>query len=234
MKYTTTDGNEIKDGKFASFKDYENDKLFGFTNYFIDLVDDRNKSTNNVDVKYRLHIIDSNTYMYLGTKYGYDIIRDNQLEHAINIYNNATNDKNYIGMAFFHIPFPEFQEALNQYKNSDNPTTIGQGIVLENAAVPQINNNSYSKLKQANIISFFVGHDHINACDIIYNAEKDIKDKAIFSYGVKATNTIYYDKELIGYKTITLKDDMTKEQFLTIENLNNNFKNIIDRNSQYE
>ena len=33
---------------------------------------------------------------------------------------------------------------------------------------------------------------------------------------------------------INLKDNMTKEQFLTIENINNNFKNIMDRNSQYE
>ena len=234
LKYATTDGNEIKDGKYAAFIDYKDDNLFGFTNYFIDLVDDRTKSVDTVDVKYRLHIIDSNTYMYLGKKYGYDIIRDDQLEHAVNIYNNATTDKDYIGMAFFHIPFPEFQDALDQYTSSSNPEQIGQGLVLEEAAIPKVNNGSYEKLKSANIISYFVGHDHINACDIIYNADKDISEQAIFSYGVKATNTIYYDESLVGYKTINLKDNMTKEQFLTIENINNNFKNIIDRNSQYE
>ena len=131
LEYATEDGKEIEEGKYAAFIDYKDDNLFGFTNYFIDLVDDRTKSIDSVDVKYRLHIIDSNTYMYLGTKYGYDIIRDNQLEHAINIYNNATTDKDYIGMAFFHIPFPEFQDALNQYADSKNPELIGQGKVLE-------------------------------------------------------------------------------------------------------
>ena len=79
---------EVEDNKYASFIDYEDDDLFGLTNYYIDLVDDISKSRETVDVKYRIHIIDSNTYHYTGIKYGYDYIKEEQLEHVNNIYNN--------------------------------------------------------------------------------------------------------------------------------------------------
>ena len=230
-KYTTTDGNEINDHKYAAFIDYENDNIYGLTNYFIDLVDDRNKDVNTVDVKYRIHIIDSNTYHFKGIKYGYDMIHDDQLEHAINIYNNATADKDYIGMAFFHIPFIDFSYAQEQYKENN----MGQGTTLEDVLYPYKDNNSYEKLRSANIISYVVGHCHKINTDIIYNADSsNINDKAIFSFGVKASNQLYHSDELIGYKTITLKDNMTVEKFLTLDNINNNFKNITDRNSKYE
>ncbi len=233
--YTTKDGNEIIDDKYAAFIDYENDNLYGLTNYFIDLVDDRAKDTNSVDVKYRLHIIDSNTYHYTGIKYQYDVIHYEQLDHAINIYNNSTSDKDYIGMAFFHIPFEEFQFAKEQYEASDNKNQIGQGTYLEDVLFPYTNNNSYQKLKDANIISFVCGHNHEIANDIIYNSDSNnINDKAIFSFGVKATNQLYHNDQMIGYKVITLKDNMTKEQFLSIENINSNYNNVMDRNSLYE
>ena len=63
--YVTGDGNEIADQKFAAFVDYEDDNLFGLANFYIDLVDDRTKSLDAVDVKYRVHIIDSNTYHFM-------------------------------------------------------------------------------------------------------------------------------------------------------------------------
>ena len=233
LSYTTKDGDEIKDNKYAAFIDYEDDSLYGLANYYIDLVDDRSKDLDTVDVKYRIHIIDSNTYHFTGIKYQYDVIHLEQLQHAINIYNNATKDKDYIGLAFFHIPFEEFQFANEQYQNYNND--IGQGTFLEDALFPYENNGSYGKLKQANISAFIVGHNHKIAADVIYNGNStNLDDKAIFSFGVKATNQLYHSTDMIGYKTITLQNNMTKEEFLSIENLNENFKNIMNRNSQYE
>ena len=52
--YATKDGYEIADSKYAAFIDYENDDIFGLTNFYIDLVDDRTKSLDTVDVKYRV------------------------------------------------------------------------------------------------------------------------------------------------------------------------------------
>ena len=234
-KYVTEDGNEIKDSKYAAFLDYENDKLSGLTNYFIDLVDDVTKSSDEVDVKYRLHILDSNTYHYIGPKYKYEVIQDDQLEHMLNIYQNATKDKDYIGMAFFHIPFIEFEELKDKYKADENRHLYGQGEFREGVGDPYYDNGSFEKMREANIISYFVGHDHINYCDIIYNHEDaSVDNKAIFSYGVKSTDQIYHDDDMLGYKLINLKDNMTVEKFLTIENINENFINVIDRGDYYD
>jgi predicted MPP superfamily phosphohydrolase len=234
-EFTCEDGKEIEEGKYAAFVDYEDDNLFGLTNYYIDLVDDRKKSPDTVDVKYRLHIIDSNTYYSLGMKYGYDVIHTEQLLHAQKIYEGATKDKDYIGMAFFHIPFEEYDEVRLQFLNSDNPDKIGQGEFGENAFFPYTNNGSYSTLRKSNIVSFFVGHDHVNYGDFIYNEASDkIEDKAILSYGVKATNQLYHERDRIGYKEITLKDNLTKEEFISIENIKENFKNITTGYGYYE
>jgi hypothetical protein len=39
---------------------------------------------------------------------------------------------------------------------------------------------------------------------------------------------------MIGYKTITLKDNMTKDEFLSLDNITNNFINVTDRGEKYE
>lgn len=223
--FSVKDGEEKAHNKYAAFIDYQDDNLFGLTNYFIDLVDDRNKDVNTVDVKYRLHIIDSNTYHFTGFKYGYDVIHDDQLEHAKNIYNNSTTDKDYIGLSFFHIPFVEYKDAINHFNTHGE--SVGQGSFNDKEHFPYKKNDSYKKLKDANIDAFFVGHDHKNYGDIIY-------DNSLFSYGVKSTNQLYHNDDCIGYKLITLKDNITKDEFISIEYVKNNIKNVIDRNKDYE
>ena len=218
--FTTKDGQEITDNKYGAFVDYEDDNLFGLTNYFIDLVD----KSNPEDVKYRIHIIDSNTYHYVGTEYKYDVIHKEQLTHAQNIYNNATEDKEYIGLAFFHIPLFEYQEAWEQ--------GVGQGKYEEAVLCPYENNGSYTMLRDANIASFFAGHDHINYGDFIYT-DKD-GQKSILSYGVKSTNQIYHNEEMIGYKTINLKDNITREEFVNLDYIKANYINVTTGYEYYE
>ena len=234
-KYVTEDGRENIDEKYASFLDYKDDNLSGLTNYYIDLVDDRTKSLDSVDVKYRLHIVDSNSYTNNGIVYDYDEIHQNQLDHMTNIYKNATKDQDYVGLCFFHIPFKQFDEAKEQYLNSSNKETIGQGEFKDKSHITETNTKSFRVMRDANIAAYFVGHDHMNYCDIIYNADSgDIMDKAIFSYGVKSTNQLYHDIEMIGYKIINLKEGMTMESFIDVNNIHTNFKNVIDRGDLYE
>lgn len=216
--YTTSNGNEINENKYALFVDYDDDNLFGLTNYFIDLV-------SNDDVKYRLHIVDSNTYKTQGIKYGYDVIHDDQLNHMVNIYNSATEDKDYIGLAFFHIPLLQYKEAIEQYKSSAIPENVGQGVFIDKDHYPSVDNGSYDKMKSANIVGYFTGHDHKNYGDIIYKDSSD--DLALISYGVKSTNQLYHDDEMVGYKLINLKDNITKNEFLSMDYVKNNIKNVI-------
>ena len=230
LKYTANAGEEVEENKFAAFVDFKDDNLFGLTNYYIDLVDDIIKSRDEVDVIYRIHIIDSNSYYFNGTDYDYDVIHEDQLAHAKKIYENATADKDYIGIAFFHIPFDEFKDAKTQYVNAPDKSQIGQGEWREDKEhVAYKNNGAYQALKEANISAFFVGHDHENYGEIIYT-DKD-GDKAIFSYGVKCTNQLYHDTDMIGYKTITLKKNV---EFVSIGNVNENIKNITTENAYYE
>ena len=231
--YAAADGNEIADGKYAAFVDYEDDNLFGLTNFYIDLVDDRTKGRDAVDVKYRLHIIDSNSYHFVGPDYDYDVMHEEQLAHAGSIYAQATADKEYIGMAFFHIPFPEYGEAYEAYCNAPDSAELGQGECMEGVLHGYENNGTYERLRAANIVSFFCGHDHINYGDYIYRAERGADERAIFSYGVKTTNQLYHDTDMMGYKTVTLRD-LTVAEFLTIENITANFKNVTGGYAQYE
>lgn len=238
LSYATTDGKEVEDHKYAAFIDYEDDNLNGYANYYIDLVDDRNKSTDEVDVKYRLHIIDSNTYHYIGPKYKYEVILEDQLNHVTKIHDTATKDTDYIGLGFFHIPFIEFEIVKDRYKEiksfTENGVTYGQGEFREGVGDPYTDNGSYESLRSNNIVAFFVGHDHINYCDVIYNHESNnIMDKGILSYGVKSTNQLYHDEDMLGYKLIILKDNTTIEEFVTIEYITNNFINVIDRGVLY-
>lgn len=233
-QYVAPDGEEIALGKYAAFRDFEDDALFGNANFYIDLVDDREKSLDTVDVKYRIHIIDSNSYHYLGGKnYGYDVIHEDQLLHTGKVYESATLDKNYIGLAFFHIPFEEFDKVRLEYLENGDKSNLGTGEFLEYISAPYENNGSYAKLREANICAFFVGHDHINYGDFIYTPENASRGEAIFSYGVKTTNQLYHERDMMGYKTITLKD-ISKEEFVSVANINENFKNLTGGYDYYE
>ena len=232
--YVTTDGNEIADQKFAAFVDYEDDNLFGLANFYIDLVDDRTKSLDAVDVKYRVHIIDSNTYHFMGPDYDYDVMHPEQLQHAVNVYEQATVDRDYIGLAFFHIPLYEFEQAYEQYTTADVPEQVGQGEYREGVLYGYENNGAYSMLRSANIVAYFCGHDHINYGDMIFNAHSlSAADRAIFSYGVKSTNQLYHDTDLIGYKTVMLRD-VSVEEFLSMNYVGANFQNYTKGYGNYE
>ncbi len=232
--YAAADGNEIAEGKFAAFVDFEDDNLFGLTNFYIDLVDDRSRGCDTVDVKYRLHIIDSNAYHFMGTDYDYDVIHDEQLTHAVSIYEKATADKDYIGMAFFHIPLCEFGEMHEEYHEAADASAMGQGEIRENVLCGYQNNGAYEKLRAANIVAFFCGHEHTNHGDYIYRAgSENISERAIFSYGVKSTNQLYHDEDVLGYKTVTLRD-VSVSEFVDMQNISANFKNFTGGYCNYE
>ena len=46
----------------------------------------------------------------------------------------------------------------------------------------------------------FFGHDHINNFEVDYQGVK-------FCYGIKSTDRIYHDDDMLGAQTITIHDD---------------------------
>lgn len=230
-KYSPTDLEKPKEErKYAAFVDYTDDNINGFTNFFIDLVDKDNKN----DIKYKLNIIDSHSYHYNGSVFDYDIIHEDQIEHVENIYKNSI-DKDYIGLAFFHIPLYEVGDAKKVYETLEDKSVMGNAIFGEKSCPGYENQNQFARMRASNIIGYFYGHDHLNAGEVLYNYDSDdASKKAIFSYGVKSTDQIYHSDDMIGYKLINLKSDVTVEEFLTMDYINNNYTNVLDRNQYYE
>ena len=173
----------------SMYIDYNDDDLFGQTNYYIDIVD------NNY-VKYRVYIIDSNSYYAPdGFTEKYDVIHEEQIAHIEDI---AKNDTSYSvnSLAFFHIPLYEYDDAYKLYYDGTNyDTSMGFGKNREKVSYGYKRTDAFARMKAAGINSMFVGHDHINDSTLMY---QDV----ILSYGVKSTREIYNEK--YGYALISL------------------------------
>ena len=46
----------------------------------------------------------------------------------------------------------------------------------------------------------FFGHDHINNFQVVYKG-------VTFCYGIKSTDRVYYDEDMLGGQVIVLKND---------------------------
>src|SRR5574344_174945 len=175
--------------KNALVKDYIDDSIFGYSNYFIDLMD-------NAEVKYRLYIIDSNSYYFNGLRYQYDIIHDDQIAHLEQIYKE---DGAAPSFAFYHIPLYEVSVAYNDVKAGKIVDYKGENN--EKISFGYKRTDAFKRMKDIGVIGHFYGHDHINYTDILY-------DGVTLSYGLKSTPEIYDYDNYLGYKTITLKSNM--------------------------
>lgn len=191
---------QIMKAKNALFIDYAHDSIDGYQNYYVNLVDDGGNTI------YRIYNIDSNSYHFKGPKYGYEVITDSQLEHlkAINSYEND----NAPGIMFYHIPVVEATEA---YEGLENGTYEGKGENREPNCPGYKQNGAYEVFKEIGIIAAFSGHDHINYSAINYKGEM------ILSYGVKATDLVYYDKDIMGAQVITLPSNSANFNLDSIE-----------------
>ncbi len=176
--------------KNSVLKDPTNDDVFGNANYFIDL-------TDSGATKYRLYIIDSNNYHFTGIKYGYDVIHDDQLNHIDKIVQEYGKVPSF---AFYHIPLYEARDAYEAIKSGEK--LAYKGVNNEKCSVGYKRTDAFERLKNDGVIGHFYGHDHINYTDIMYEG-------VTLSYGLKSTHEIYNNEDLLGYKTITLKSDMS-------------------------
>lgn len=72
-------------------------------------------------------------------------------------YTERNGGKPLPSLAFFHIPFPEYNEAAQD----ENALLIGTR--KEKACAPLINTGLYAAMLNAgDIMATFVGHDHVN------------------------------------------------------------------------
>lgn len=116
-------------------------------------------STGNAEAAV-LYIFDSNTYSPLKQIKGYDWIKADQVEwyrKESAAFTARNGGKPLPAMAFFHIPFPEYNQA------AQNENALLIGTRKEKACAPAINTGLYAAMLNAgDVMATFVGHDHVN------------------------------------------------------------------------
>lgn len=182
-------------GSHCLFKDLQDDDVYGNANFAINLMKDGKPFEQVI-------IVDSNRYNY-GEYTGYDYIKKDQILLYEDIVNHTTQVAGHVvpSHMFFHIPFPEFEEAYNKVETGEATLICGEN--REAYAAPLYNSGLWDKILQlGSTKSVNVGHDHINDATVLYKG-------VYLSFGVTSTDRIYYDEDMLGGKLITLHNDHT-------------------------
>lgn len=108
---------------------------------------------------FTLYAMDSKAYSQVEGIKGYDWFGHNQVQWYLNESTNIAqaNGKILPALAFFHIPFPEYEIAFNDLSNQR------LGLRYEREGSPIINSGMFSAmLGQGDVLGTFVGHEHVN------------------------------------------------------------------------
>ena len=154
--------------------------ITGVTNYTLTI-----KSANGKGDAAVIYVFDSNSYSPIKEVKGYDWIKHNQVEWYIATskqYTAANNGKPMPALAFFHIPLPEFHEAVQ------NEGSYLVGTRKEKACAPALNSGlATAMLEAGDVMGVFVGHDHVNDYVVDWRG-------ILFGYGrFTGGATVYHD-----------------------------------------
>ena len=183
-------------GSNCIFKDLQDDKVQGNCNFAINVMD-------GAKIKKQLIFMDSNRY-YFGSYFGYDFFKQDQIDWYADLvdYTKSQNGGTSVdSLMFYHIPLYEINAAYEEGTlKYDGPNGNGDGK-REKTCPPDENSGFFDVIKEkGSTKAMFFGHDHINTFESDYQGVK-------FCYGIKSTDRIYYDEDLLGYQTITLDGD---------------------------
>lgn len=109
--------------------------------------------------QFTLYALDSKAYSQFKEIKGYDWFAANQVAWYRNESTRIKKEANTTlpALAFFHIPFPEYEIAFN------NLSHARIGVRYEKEGSPIINSGMYeAMLKQGDVMGTFVGHEHVN------------------------------------------------------------------------
>ena len=187
---------------YCMFKDLQNDKVQGNCNFAINLKDGTN-------IRQQLIFMDSNRY-YFGSYMGYDYFKQDQIDWYSSLVDKTTelNGGAVVNsLMFYHIPLPEIDLICDKetMKPGDEGYNFKYGEKREKSCPPDENSGFFDVIKaKGSTTGMFFGHDHINNFEAEYQG-------VTFCYGIKSTDRIYYDDDMLGYQTITIKDDNSLE-----------------------
>jgi hypothetical protein len=129
--------------------------LSGVTNFILPV-----KASDGSKDAAVLYVFDSNSYATLKGIKGYGWIKHDQVQWYIDESKKFTEANGGIpltALSFFHIPLPEFHEAVQ------NEGSFLIGTRKEKACAPEINTGLFAAMQEAgDVLGIFVGHDHVN------------------------------------------------------------------------
>ena len=175
-------------GSNCYFKDIQDDDVAGNCNFAINL-------KKGGVVTDQLIMMDSNRY-YFGDYMGYDYFKKSQIDWYSELVDQTTADNGGVvnSLMFYHIPLPEVNDA---YEKGE----IKYGEKREDCCPPDQDLGFFKVIKEKGSTSaMFFGHDHINNFEADYEGVK-------FCYGIKSTDRIYFDEDMLGYQTIEIQPD---------------------------
>ncbi|WP_164108513.1 MULTISPECIES: metallophosphoesterase family protein [Sphingobacterium] len=109
--------------------------------------------------QFTLYALDSKAYSQYKEIKGYDWFGANQVNwyRAESERIKKENNTTLPALAFFHIPFPEYEIAFNNLNHSRI------GVRYEKEGSPIINSGMFeAMLHQGDVVGTFVGHEHVN------------------------------------------------------------------------
>lgn len=177
---------------YCYFKDIQDDNVFGNCNFAINLMDGAN-------VQEQLIFMDSNRYDYGTTFGGYDYFKDSQKDW----YSELVDNTNAKSLMFYHIPLPEINNIDDRdvVKEDDPDYKFTKGEKGEKCCPPDYNSGFFDVIKAKNsTTAMFFGHDHLNDYYADYEG-------ITFAYGIKSTDRVYHNPNMLGGRVITLHDD---------------------------
>ena len=129
--------------------------LSGVTNFILPV-----KASDGSKDAALLYVFDSHSYATLKGIKGYGWIKHDQVQWYIDEskkFTEANGGISLTALSFFHIPLPEFHEAVQ------NEGSFLIGTRKEKACAPEINTGLFAAMKEAgDVLGVFVGHDHVN------------------------------------------------------------------------
>ena len=227
IDWMTSQLNNRKAYPNCIFKDIQDDSLQGNCNFAINI----KKDLKEKEVFEQLIMIDSERYAF-GTGFGaYDFIKDNQIQwykDFVDYSKKETEDfklePDAKSLMFYHIPLPEINDAYDAAMETKEAIAKGEtpkdpnnkfvdtvdgseGLEREKTCPPDKNSGLFEAITgmketygEIYTTDMAFGHDHRNTFIATYEG-------VTFAYGVKSTDRVYYDEDMLGGQLITLNNN---------------------------
>ena len=182
-------------------------------------------SADGKQTKAVLYVMDSNAYSTIDSLKGYGWFRRDQVDWFARksaALTAANGGKPLPALAFFHIPFPEYNEASTAL---GNPLVGQRG---EKACSPAINSGMFAAMLEAgDVMGTFVGHDHVNNYvtpwhGILLGYGQFTGGKTTYTDGRRGARVIELTEGKRGFRTwIRMSDGSVKHEVCWPEDFNN-------------